>query len=114
MSWILYIYSNKLIRAPFQMYKGKYVYIIREYKNELRAVQSVSYFLTNRIKGNYRIICGESLEDEFAFGLEAVLNYFMKKAKKYLYLRMAKRRMNKLRFELIEVAWHPDRLKWIL
>jgi hypothetical protein len=118
MSWILYIYPVCPVKTNYQMYKGKYVYIIREYNNEIRSIQSVWSFLRNqpiyKSYGDYKIRSGEFWVKEQNCKLEYIINYFKRKAKRNLYLRLAKRRMDILRYELIEVAWHPDRLKWII
>ena len=118
MSWILYIYPIDSTKPNYQMYKGNYVYVIREYNNEIRSIQSVCSFLRNQpvdtSYGDYKIRSGEFWVKEQNCRLEYIINYFKRKAKRNLYLRLAKRRMNILRYELIEVAWHPDRLKWLI
>lgn len=118
MSWILYIYPIDSTKPNYQMYKGNYVYVIREYNNEIRSIQSVCSFLRNQpvdtSYGDYKIRSGEFWVKEQNCKLEYIINYFKRKAKRNLYLRLAKRRMNILRYELIEVAWHPDRLKWLI
>ena len=118
MSWILYIYPIDSTKPNYQMYKGYYVYVIREYNNEIRSIQSVCSFLRNQpvdiSYGDYKIRSGEFWIKEQNCKLEYIINYFKRKAKRNLYIRLAKRRMDILRDELIEVAWHPDRLKWLI
>ena len=118
MSWILYIYPIDSTKLNYQMYKGNYVYVIREYNNEIRSIQSVCSFLRNQpvdtSYGDYKIRSGEFWVKEQNCRLEYIINYFKRKAKTHLYIKLAKRRMNIIRDELIEVAWHPDRLKWLI
>ena len=63
MSWYLYLQSIYSSKTNYQMYKGKYVYIIREYNNEVRSIQSVWSFLRNipiyKSYGDYKIRSGE-------------------------------------------------------